>query len=110
MNVQELMRQAKRMQKQMESVRAQAEAQTVEGSAGGGMVVVTANGKGEILSVRIEKEVVDPDEIEMLQDLVLAAVNQATARAQELMTDAMSKVTGGLGLPFGDMGNLGNMF
>lgn len=103
MNVQELMRQAKRMQKQMESVRAEAEAQIVEGSAGGGMVVVTANGKGEILSVKIEKEVVDPAEVEMLQDLVLAATNQATGRAQELMTEAMGKVTGGMGLPFGNM-------
>ena len=103
MNVQELMRQAKRMQKQMETARAEAEAQTVEGSAGGGMVVVTANGKGEILSVKIEKEVVDPEEIEMLQDLVLAATNQAVGRAQELMGEAMSKVTGGMGLPFGNM-------
>ena len=106
MNMQEIMRQAKRMQKRMEEAREQAGAKTVEGSAGGGMVVVTANGRSEIVSVKIEKDVVDPDEIEMLQDLVVAATNQAMqkagARAQEEMQKAMGPMggmMGGLNLP-----------
>ncbi|MCA9551584.1 MAG: YbaB/EbfC family nucleoid-associated protein [Myxococcales bacterium] len=99
MNMQEIMRQAKRMQKRMEEAREQAGAKTVEGSAGGGMVVVTANGRSEIVSVKIEKDVVDPDEIEMLQDLVVAATNQAIQRANEMMNEEIGKVTGGLPIP-----------
>ena len=99
MNMQEVMRQAKRMQKQMEEARAQAGDKTVEGSAGGGMVVVTANGRSEILSVKIEKEVVDPEEIDMLQDLIVAATNQAVTRANEMMQQELGKVTAGLPLP-----------
>ena len=99
MNIQEMMRQAQRMQKKMESVQAEAKNRTVEGSAGGGMVVVTVNGQNEVLSVRVEKEVVDPDEIEMLQDLIVAATNQAISKASEMMRDEMQKVTGGMSLP-----------
>jgi DNA-binding YbaB/EbfC family protein len=99
MNMQEIMRQAKRMQKRMEEAREEAGAKTVEGTAGGGMVVVTANGRSEIISVKIEKEVVDPEEIEMLQDLVVAATNQAIQRANEMMQQEIGKVTGGLPIP-----------
>ncbi len=101
MNIQEMMRQAQRMQKKMQEVQEEAAQQVVEGSAGGGMVVVEANGKGELQSVRIDKEVVDPEEIEMLQDLVLAAANQAVSRGQEIMKEAVGKLTGGMGLPPG---------
>jgi hypothetical protein len=72
---------------------------TVEASAGGGMVIVTANGKQQILSVRIEPQVVDPNDVEMLQDLIAAAVNEALKKAQEMMTEEMSKVTGGFQIP-----------
>ncbi len=99
MNMQELMRQAKRMQKQMEKAREEAGTKTVEGTAGGGMVTVTANGRSEILSVKIEKEVVDPEEIEMLQELIVAATNQAIQRANEMMQSELGGVTGGMPIP-----------
>jgi DNA-binding YbaB/EbfC family protein len=72
---------------------------TVESSSGGGMVKVTANGRQQILSIQIEKEVVDPDDVEMLQDLVLAAINDALAKAQEMVSSEMGKLTGGLNIP-----------
>lgn len=99
MNIQEMMRQAQRMQKKLEKVREEAAQKTVEGSAGGGMVVVVANGKNEIQSVQIDKEVVNPDDVEMLQDLIVAATNQAMQRANEMMQEELSKVTGGMPLP-----------
>jgi DNA-binding YbaB/EbfC family protein len=77
---------------------------TVEGSAGGGMVTVVVTGAGEVQSVRIAPEVVDPDDVEMLEDLVLAAVGDGLRRAQELAAEKMSGVTGGL-----DVGGLGGM-
>lgn len=97
--MQELMRQAKRMQKQMEKAREEAGSLTAEGTAGGGMVTVVANGRSEIVSVTIEKDVVDPEEIEMLQDLVVAATNQALSRANELMQAELGKLTGGMPIP-----------
>lgn len=99
MNLQEMMRQAQRMKAKIEKVQKEIGEKAVEGTAGGGMVVVTANGKNEILSVKIEKEVVDPDDVEMLQDLIVAASNQALSRAQEMMQSELSKVTGGMGIP-----------
>ena len=72
---------------------------TVEGTAGGGMVVVTANCKNEILAVKVEKDVVNADDVEMLQDLIVAATNQALARAQETMQTEVAKITGGMGMP-----------
>jgi DNA-binding YbaB/EbfC family protein len=100
MNIQEMMRQAQRMQKKIQKVQEEMAEQKVEGTAGGGMVVVTANGRGEVLGVKIEKDVVDPEDVEMLQDLVMAATNQALTRAQEMMQTEMSKVTGGMpGMP-----------
>jgi len=99
MNVQEMMRKAKQMQAKLEQMKEEAGQKTVEGSAGGQMVVVTANGRSEIISVKIDPEVVDKEEVEMLQDLVLAATNQALTRAQELMNEEMSKLTGGMNLP-----------
>ena len=99
MNMQEMMRQAQKMQKKMQKVQEEAASKTVEGTAGGGMVKVLASGRGEIVSVVIEKEVVDPEEIEMLQDLIVAASNQALSRASEMMKEEMGKVTGGMNIP-----------
>ena len=83
----------------LEKVQAEVGQRTVEGSAGGGMVVVTANGKNQIVGVKIDKQVVSPDDVEMLQDMVLSATNQAIERAQEMMNAEVSKVTGGAGVP-----------
>lgn len=96
-NMNNLMKQAKKMQEQMVKVQEELEQKTVETSAGGGVVSVVANGKKEIVSIDIKPEVVDPDDVEMLQDLVLAAVNEALRQADEMVQSEMSKVTGGLG-------------
>jgi hypothetical protein len=104
----DLMRQAQKMQEEMMKAQEEAKKKTVEATAGGGMVTVVANGAGQIVSIKIEKDVVDPEDIDMLQDLILAASNEALRRAQELVSDEMSKLTGGLQIP--GMGNLGNMF
>lgn len=101
----DLMRQAKKMQQEMAKIQEEAKKKTVEASAGGGMVSVTANGGMEILSIKIEREVVNPDDIEMLQDLIIAAANEALRRAQQMVSEEMSKVTGGLNLP-----GVGNLF
>ena len=100
----DLMRQAKKMQQEMAKIQEETKKKTVEASAGGGMVTVTANGGMEIVSIKIEREVVNPDDIEMLQDLIIAAANEALRRAQQMVSEEMSKVTGGLNLP--GMGNL----
>jgi len=104
----DLMRQAQKMQEEMMKAQEEAKKRHVEATAGGGMVTVVANGAGQIVSIKIEKDVVDPEDIDMLQDLILAASNEALRRAQELVSDEMSKLTGGLQIP--GMGNLGNMF
>jgi hypothetical protein len=94
-----LMKQAQMMQERMAKVQEEAAQKTVTASSGGGMVTVTANGRMEVLSIRIEKEVVNPEDVEMLQDLVAAAVNEALKKAQETVAEEMGKITGGLGLP-----------
>jgi DNA-binding YbaB/EbfC family protein len=94
----DLVRQAQKLQSQMARVQEEMAAKTVEGSAGGGMVTVIANGKQEVMSIKIDPEVVDPNDIEMLQDLVVAAANDALKKAQEMVTSEMSKLTGGLNL------------
>ena len=101
----DLMRQAKKMQQEMAKIQEETKKKTVEASAGGGMVTVTANGGMEIISIKIEREVVNPDDIEMLQDLIIAAANEALRRAQQMVSEEMSKVTGGLNLP-----GVGNLF
>jgi len=83
----------------MEKIQAELEEAQVEGSAGGGMVKVIVNGKQDIVSMAIDPEVVDKDEVEMLQDLIIAAINQAKQKAQELQTEKMSALTGGLNIP-----------
>lgn len=98
-NMNNVIRQAQKMQEEMERVQEEMEAKTFEGKASGGVVTVTANGKKEILSVKINPEAVDPDDIETLEDLIMVAVNDAISQADEMMTEGMSAVTGGLNIP-----------
>lgn len=98
-NIQEMLAQAGELQSQMLKLRQDAEEKVVEASAGGGMVQVRANCKPELLSMKIEKEVVNPDDIEMLEDLVRAAVNDALRQAREGLQGELAKITGGLKLP-----------
>ena len=95
----QMMKQAQKMQAKIMKIQEEMGERSVEASSGGGMVTVTANGKQEILSIRIEPEVVDPEDVEMLQDLVAAAVNEALKKAQEMVAEEMAKVTGGMQLP-----------
>ena len=94
-----MMKQVQQMQAKMEAIQAELEQTEVEGTSGGGMVKVVANGKQDIVSVTIDPEVVDPEDVEMLQDLILAAINQARTKAQELQTEKMASLTGGLNIP-----------
>jgi len=96
---QSVLKQAQEMQARLARLQEEMAEKTVEASAGGGMVTVTANGRQEILSVRIEKEVISPEETDLLQDLVRAAVNEALTRSREMMAAGMVKITGGLNLP-----------
>jgi nucleoid-associated protein EbfC len=98
-NLGNIMNQAKMMQNRLAQIQEEMGGKTVEASSGGGMVTVTANGRQEVLSVKIEPEVVNPDDVEMLQDLIQAAVNDALRKAQELVSQEMAKVTGGLKIP-----------
>ena len=99
----DIMKQAQKMKAEMDRLQAEVAARTVEGSAGGGMVNVLANGKGELLSVKIDPEVLRNEDLEMLQDLVTAAVNDALRKARELLAQEVSRLAGGLGLPPGLM-------
>ena len=94
-----MMKQAQKLQAKMMKLQEELGEQTVETSSGGGMVKVVANGKQQILSIDIEKEVVDPEDVEMLQDLVLAAVNDALVKSQEMVAAEMGKLTGGMNIP-----------
>jgi len=94
-----MMKQAQQLQSKMMKLQEELAERTVESSSGGGMVKVTANGRQQISSIQIEKEVVDPDDVEMLQDLVMAAINDALAKAQEMVSSEMGKLTGGLNIP-----------
>lgn len=96
---QDLIRQAQQMQERMAKLREELGERTVEATAGGGMVTVVMNGRQEIVSVRIEKEVVSPDDVELLQDLVRGAVNEAAARSRKMMAEEIGKITGGMNLP-----------
>jgi DNA-binding YbaB/EbfC family protein len=98
-NLGEMMKQAKRLQEKMGSLQKEMETRTVETSAGGGMVAVVVNGKFELQSLKIDREVVNPDDLEMLQDLIVAAVNEGIRKAQEMTAAEMAKLTGGLKIP-----------
>lgn len=95
----DLMKHAQKMKAEMDRIQAEVATRTVEGSAGGGMVTAVASGKGELLSVRIDPEVGRSEDLEMLQDLVTAAANDALRKARELLTQEISRLAGGLGLP-----------
>ena len=95
-NMQQLMKQAQKMQKQMEEAQAALEQKELTATAGGGMVEVTITGKKEVKSIRIKPEIVDPDDVETLEDLVLVAINEAMRQADELSQKEMGKATGGL--------------
>ena len=94
-----MMKQAQKLQAKMLKMQDELAEKTVEATAGGGMIKVTANGRQKIVSIVIEKDVVDPDDVEMLQDLVLAAVNEALNKSQEMVAQEMGKITGGMNLP-----------
>lgn len=99
MNMNNLMKQAQQMQKRMLDIQEELATRTVEATVGGGMVTAVANGQQELVSLSISPEVVDPNDIEMLEDLIVAAVNEARHQAQELMNQEMSKLTGGVKIP-----------
>lgn len=98
-NMNQMMKQVKKMQEQMLKAQEELGSKVVEGKAGGGVVTATANGHKKILSITIKPEAVDPEDVEMLQDLVLTAVNDALAQADELANKDMSKYTGGMKIP-----------
>ena len=103
-NMGNLLKQAQKMQRQMEEATQQLEEEQVTATAGGGVVSVTVSGKREILSVKIEKEAVDPDDVEMLEDLIMAAVNEGLRKIDDLSKTKMNAITGGFG------GGLGGLF
>lgn len=98
-NMNQMMKQVKKMQEQMLKAQEELADKHVEGSAGGGVVTVTANGHKKILSIAIKPEAVDPDDVEMLQDLILTAVNDALTKAEEIANQDMGKFTGGMKIP-----------
>ncbi len=99
MNMQNLMKQAQKMQREMAKAQEELAQTEVQGSSGGGLVTVTANGAQQILAIAISPEIVDPEDVEMLEDLVLAAVKDAMANAQALASEKMGRATGGMNLP-----------
>jgi hypothetical protein len=98
-NMGSLLKQAQQFQAKMAKLQEELGEKTVEATAGGGMVTVVANGRQEVLSIRIDPEVIKPEEAEMLQDLILAAVNDALSRAKSMVNEEMGKLTHGLNLP-----------
>ena len=99
-NMNSMIRQAQKMQQDMMKAQEELESKTYEAQAGGGVVSAVVSGKKELVSVTIDPEAVDPDDVEMLQDLIVAAVNEALRKASDDAASQMSKLTGGLGLPF----------
>ncbi|HSQ88965.1 YbaB/EbfC family nucleoid-associated protein [Romboutsia sp.] len=98
-NMNNILKQAQKMQENMQKMQQELEAKEVEASVGGGAVTVKVNGKKEVVDITIKPEVVDPDDIEMLQDLVLSAVNEALRSVDDMQASQMSKVTGGMNIP-----------
>ena len=99
MNMQQLMKQAQKMQKQMEEMQENMSSKSLEVSAGGGAIKVTINGEKQITDLKISPDVVDPDDVEMLQDLVISAVNEAIRQIEDASSSQMSKITGGMNMP-----------
>lgn len=98
-NMGNMMKQVQKMQKEMSKLQAELEERTVESSAGGGAVTAVATGKKEIKEIKIRPEAVDPDDVEMLEDLIMAAVNEALRKAEEMVSEEMAKITGGMNIP-----------
>jgi DNA-binding YbaB/EbfC family protein len=98
MNLNKLMKQAQKMQEQMARTQAELEQKVVEVSAGGGKVKVTANGAGDVVAIKIDKEVVDPNDVEFLEEIILSGVKQAIEQGKALAQSEMSRITGGLGI------------
>jgi nucleoid-associated protein EbfC len=99
MNLNKLMKQAQKMQEQMARTQAELEEKTVEVSAGGGKVNVTANGAGDVISIKIDKEIVDPNDVEFLEEVILSGVKGAIEQGKAMAQSEMGKITGGLGIP-----------
>ena len=99
-NMNQMLKQAQAMQAKMMKAQEELKEARVEGSAGGGMVSATVNGQGELVGVKLSKEVADPEDVEMLEDLILAAVSDAANKAREMMEQRMGSLTGGMKLPF----------
>lgn len=99
MDMNKLMKQAKQMQAKMQKAQDELEEKTVEASAGGGVVKVVVNGKQEVLDLEIDPDAVDPEDVEMLEDLILAAVNEGMREVQDMVDDEMGKLTGGMNMP-----------
>ncbi len=94
-----MMRQAQQMQRKMEEMQKELESREVEASAGGGMVTVRVSGKQQLLEIALEPDAVDPQDVDMLQDLIMVAVNEGIRKSQEMVQSEMSKLTGGLNIP-----------
>jgi DNA-binding YbaB/EbfC family protein len=94
-----MVKQAQKLQARIAKMQEELADKTVETTSGGGMVKVSANGRQQIISIKIEQEVVDPEDVEMLEDLVLAAINDALVKSQEMVSSEMGKITGGLNIP-----------
>ncbi len=107
-NMQDMLRQAQKMQDDMAAMQAELETREYEVSSGGGVVNVKINGKKEILSVKLDEEIVDPEDVETLEDLITAAVNEAIKRVESDAAEEMGRITGGMGLP--GMGGIPGMF
>lgn len=95
----QMVKQAKKVQEEIMKMRAELEEREIEASAGGGAIIVKVSGKQELLAITIKPEVVDPEDIEMLQDLILAAVNEGVKKSQEMVSAEMARITGGLNIP-----------
>lgn len=98
-NMGNLMKQAQQLQTKMARLQEELGEKTVEASSGGGMVTIVVNGRQEVLSIKIDREVINPDDADMLQDLILAAVNDGIVRAKNMVNEEMSRITGGMNLP-----------
>lgn len=97
--VSNVVKQAQLMQERMEAIQSEVEQKTVKATAGGGVITVVASGKKEIQSIKIKPEAVDPDDVETLEDLIMVAVNDAIKKADDMMNEGMSEITGGINIP-----------
>lgn len=95
----DIMKQAHKMRKELQRIQEELAKRTIEATSGGGMVTVVVNGSQELLSVKIERDIVDPEDLEMLENLILAAVNEGIKKSQDMLKEEMAKITGGINIP-----------